>query len=143
VSFLTGQRVTDRDVEMGIQRSVRLIVKRLSNGEIDPPDANRQLVDLIVKVVNTMTRRFGREGAHELLADVALVLERIASLKASSTPGFIDYSLTTAFIQSDAIKALHKIQTYQSDTRRSSREGVEHEPQQSERERPESGHKVV
>lgn len=56
MSFLTGTRVTDRDIEMAIQKRVRQIVRRLSNGEIDPPDAIRQLVDLLVRAINVKTR---------------------------------------------------------------------------------------
>ena len=62
MSFLTGTKVTDKDIDAGIQKRVRLIVTRLSNYEIDPPDAIRQLTDLIVKATNTRTRTQGREG---------------------------------------------------------------------------------
>jgi hypothetical protein len=62
VSIFTGTRTTDRDIEMGIQRGVRKIVLRLTNGEIDPPDATRQLIDLLVRAVNAKTRLLGREG---------------------------------------------------------------------------------
>lgn len=56
MGFLSGARVTDRDVEVKVQQRIRLIVKRLAQGEIDPPDASRQLIDVIGTAVTTMTR---------------------------------------------------------------------------------------
>jgi len=62
VSLFSGTRVTDRDIETGIQKRVRAIVLQLWTGRIDPTDANRQLVDLLVRAVNAMTRVQAREG---------------------------------------------------------------------------------
>ena len=62
MSLFSGTRVTDRDIETGIQKRVRAIVLQLWTGRIDPTDANRQLVDLLVRAVNAMTRVQAREG---------------------------------------------------------------------------------
>ncbi len=52
MSLFSGTRLTDRDIDHQTQKRIRLIVKRFGNGEIDEPDANRQLIDLLVKALN-------------------------------------------------------------------------------------------
>jgi hypothetical protein len=67
MSLFSGARLTDRNVEVGVQKRVREIVMRLSNGAIDPPDANRLLVDLIVREANALARTHQvREGVEHV-----------------------------------------------------------------------------
>lgn len=56
MSLFSGTKLTDRDIDSQTQQRVRLIIKRLMNGEFDPPDAIRQLTDLIVRASNARTR---------------------------------------------------------------------------------------
>ena len=62
MSFMTGTRLTDRDIDTAIQKRVRAIVRRLWTGQVDPEDVIRQLVDLIVRSANAKTRVMHREG---------------------------------------------------------------------------------
>lgn len=63
MSLFSGTRITDKDIDSGIQRTVRAIVRDLWEGRIDPLLANRKLIDLIVKASNRRARLEGREGA--------------------------------------------------------------------------------
>lgn len=63
----SGQRRTDSDVLSTTQAEIRLILKRVLQSEIDPPDATRLLVDVVWKAANSLTRAHEtREGVtHE------------------------------------------------------------------------------
>lgn len=65
MSLFSGTRLTDRDVEVQTQKRIHQIVNRLWLGQIDPDDAKRQLVDLLVRAVNAKTRVMAREGEKE------------------------------------------------------------------------------
>lgn len=62
MSLFSGTRLTDRDIDATVQKRVRVVVQRLWTAQIDPEDAIRQLVDLIVRSANAKTRAQSREG---------------------------------------------------------------------------------
>ena len=56
MSLFSGANLKDWHIDAAVQREVRLVIKRLHNGEIDPPDAIQQLHGLILKTAKAMTR---------------------------------------------------------------------------------------
>lgn len=60
VSLFSGTRLTDRDIDRQIHGRVQKIVHGLWEGRIDPPDACRQLVELIVRASDARTRHHRR-----------------------------------------------------------------------------------
>ncbi len=65
MGLYSGMNLTDTDVDRETQQRIKQIVRRLMNGEIDPPDGERQLIDLIVRASNRKTRTLGREGEED------------------------------------------------------------------------------
>ena len=61
MSLFSGTRLTDRDIDVGTQKRVKDIVRRLWVAQIDPDDASRQLIDLIVRSANAKTRVQARD----------------------------------------------------------------------------------
>lgn len=62
MSLFSGTRLTDRNVSTTVQKQVRKIVMELYIGKVDPPDAIRQLTDLLVRAANAMAGIQAREG---------------------------------------------------------------------------------
>ncbi len=56
MGLYSGTKLTDTDVDRETQQRIKQIVRRLVNSEIEPPDATRQLIDLIVRASNRKTR---------------------------------------------------------------------------------------
>lgn len=61
MGLFSGTKLTTADVEQETHARIKQIVRRLSNGEIDPPDAVQQLTDLIIRSAQAMTRVLARE----------------------------------------------------------------------------------
>ena len=61
MSLFSGTRLTLQDIDVGTQRRVKDLVKKLWLAHIDPDDCARQLTDLIVRASNAKTRVIARD----------------------------------------------------------------------------------